>query len=226
MNVLPASEHSGEYVFYSNKGDESDMTLTREFDFSSVDTPITLSYYTWYDLEKDYDYLYLSASLDGENWTILTTPSCTTIDPSGNSFGCGYNGTSNGWILEAVDLSAYAGQKVNLRFEYITDAALNGEGFLVDNISVEAIGYFTDLENDNGGWIPDGFARISNELPQTFRVSLITFDGTTTVLPLTISETNTASIELSLDSTDEVILVISGTTPYTNQSASYQIDLE
>jgi len=226
VNVLPASAHSGEYVFYSNKGDESDMTLTREFDFSSVNPPITLSYYTWFDLEKDYDYLYLTASLDSENWTILTTPSCTTIDPSGNSYGCGYNGTTNGWILETVDLSAYAGQKVNLRFEYITDAAVNGEGFLVDNISVEAIGYFTDLENDDGGWVSDGFARISNELPQTFRVSLITFDGTTTVLPLTLSETNTSSIELSLDSTDEVILVISGTTPYTNQIASYQIDLE
>jgi len=226
VNILPASAHSGEYVFYSNKGDESDMTLTREFDFSSVNAPITLSYYTWFDLEKDYDYLYLTASLDSENWTILTTPSCTTIDPSGNSYGCGYNGTTNGWILETVDLSAYAGQKVNLRFEYITDAAVNGEGFLVDNISVEAIGYFTDLENDDGGWVSDGFARISNELPQTFRVSLITFDGTTTVIPLTLSETNTASIELSLDSTDEVILVISGTTPYTNQIASYQIDLE
>ncbi len=226
VSVLPASAHSGEYVFYSNKGDESDMTLTREFDFSSVNAPITLSYYTWFDLEKDYDYLYLTASLDSENWTILTTPSCTTIDPSGNSYGCGYNGTTNGWILETVDLSTYAGQKVNLRFEYITDAAVNGEGFLVDNLSVEAIGYFTDLENDDGGWVPDGFARISNELPQTFRVSLITFDGTTTVVNLTLSETNTASIELSLDSTDEVILVISGTTPYTNQLASYQIDLE
>jgi immune inhibitor A len=226
VDVLPIGAYSENYAFYSNKGDESDMTLTREFDFSSVDAPITLSYYTWYDLEEDYDYLYLGVSVDGENWSILTTPSCTTLDPSGNSFGCGYNGSTDGWVLETVDLSAYAGEKVSLRFEYITDAAVNGEGFLLDDVSVDAVGYFTDFEDDDGGWVPDGFARITNELPQTFRVSLITLNGTAIVTPVALSETNTASIELSLDSTDEIILVISGTTPHTNQKASYQIELE
>jgi len=226
VNVLPEGAYSGNYAFYSNKGDESDMTLTREFDFSSVEEPITLNYYTWYDLEEDYDYLYLSASVDDENWTILTTPSCTTLDPSGNSFGCGYNGSTDGWILETVDLSAYAGEVVSLRFEYITDAAVNGEGLLLDDISVDAVGYFTDFEDDDGGWVPDGFARITNELPQTFKVSLITLDGASTVTYVSLSETNTASIDLTLDLNDEVILVISGTTPHTNQKASYQIELE
>ncbi len=225
-SVMPANAYSGEYAFYSNKGDESNMTLTREFDLSTTIGPIELSYYTWYDLEEDYDYLYVTASIDGVNWDILDTPSCTILNPSGSSYGCGYNGTSDGWIFETVDLSAYAGEQVSIRFEYVTDAAVNGEGFWVDNIRVDAVGYFTDFEEDDGGWTPSGFARITNELPQTFRLSLILKNDTTTVTAIILSEDNTASIELSLDTTDEAILVISGTTPYTNQKATYQIIME
>ena len=225
VELMPADAYSGEYMFYSNKGDESDMTLTQEFDFTGVSTPIAISYYTWYDLEADYDYIYLVASTDGENWEILTTPSCTSLDPSGNSYGCGYNGATNGWIEETVDLSQFAGEKVTLRFEYVTDAAVNGEGLLLDDISVDAIGYFTDFETDEGGWAADGFARVTNLLPQEFEISIIVKDGDTTVSHLQLAEDNTISVQLNLDAKDEVILVISGTTPYTNQTASYQIDI-
>ena len=51
--LLPADPYSGEYAFWSNKGDESDMTLTREFDFTSVSGPIEFSFRTWYDIEED-----------------------------------------------------------------------------------------------------------------------------------------------------------------------------
>lgn len=226
VDVMPADPYSGDYALYSNKGDESNMSLTREFDFTGLEEQIELSYYTWYDLEEDYDYLYLTASTDGENWDILNTPSCTFLNPSGNSYGCGYNGASGGWIQETVNLGAYAGERVSLRFEYVTDAAVNGEGLLVDDIRVDAVDYFTDFEADDGGWEAAGFARISNDLPQTFRLTLILQNGDTTVTPITLAEDNTASIDLSLDSADEAVLVISGTTPCTNQQAAYQITLE
>ena len=226
VNLLPVDAHSGNYAFYSNKGDESDMTLTREFDLTDVEAPIEMDYMVWYDLEADYDYAYLTASTDGDRWQILNTPSCTTLDPSGNSFGCGYNGETNGWISQRVDLSQFAGSKVTLRFEYITDAAVNGEGFLLDDVSIPAIGYVTDFESDDGGWHPDGFARVTNILPQTFRVSLITMNGETTVVPVSLSESNVASVDIDLEKDDVIILVISGTTPLTNQTASYQIELE
>ncbi len=226
VGLLPAAAHSGDYAFYSNKGDESDLTLTQEFDFTGVDAPIEFNYATWYDLEEDYDYLYLTASTNGETWQILTTPSCTTLDPSGNSYGCGYNGSSGGWIDETVDLSQFAGETVSLRFEYITDAAVNGEGLLLDDVSIPAIGYTSDFEDGDGGWEPDGFVRVANTLPQTFRVSVISQDGETTVTPLELSEDNTAAMTLSLDPNDTVIIVISGTTPYTNQEAAYQIEVK
>ncbi|MEJ2758142.1 MAG: immune inhibitor A, partial [Anaerolineales bacterium] len=93
--LLPESAYSGDFSFWTNKGDESDMTLTQEFDFSDVEGDVTMTYQTWYDIEEDYDYVYLLASTDGKTWDFLKTPSGTDEDPSGNSYGWGYNGVSD-----------------------------------------------------------------------------------------------------------------------------------
>src|SRR6266498_2184087 len=189
--LLPVDANSGKYAFWSNRGDESDMTLTREFDLTNVTGPVTMSFAMWYDLEENYDYVFLEGSSDGKTWEILTTPSGTGDDPSGNSYGWGYNGQTNDWKHEEVDLSKFAGQKVQVRFEYITDAAVNGEGFLLDDVKIDAINYQTDFESDNGGWDGKGFVRVENVLPQTYRLNLITKGDTTTVkeIPLNADQT-------------------------------------
>ncbi|HET9905406.1 MAG TPA: hypothetical protein VFQ23_02160 [Anaerolineales bacterium] len=224
--LIPADAHSGKYAFWSNKGDSSNMTLTRDFDFTGVSAPITLSYSVWYDLETDYDYVFVEASTNGETWEILTTPSCTTEDPSGNSYGCGYNGQTNSWVTEEVDLSQFAGQNVQIRFDYVTDAAVNGEGFLVDDVQVDAINYQTDFEADEGGWEAAGFARIENVLPQTYRLSLITRGDTTTVTHIPLNADQTAEIPLSLQPGEEAILIVTGTTRFTRLPAAYQIEIK
>ncbi len=226
VGVLPADPFSGDYAFWSNKGDESDMTLTQSFDFSAHSAPLTLRYWTWYDLEADYDYLYLEASTDGQSWQILQTPSSTLEDPSGNSYGWGYNGLSGGdgrWIQETVDLSAFARQQVQIRFEYVTDSAVHGEGFLLDDIAIPEIGYFTDFEGDAGGWQAAGFARIQNLLSQTFELALIEIGETIRVRYIPLTPDNAADIELNLgDEIEEAVLVVSGTTRYTRQQAAYR----
>ncbi|HUM27099.1 MAG TPA: immune inhibitor A [Anaerolineales bacterium] len=223
--LLPADPYSGDYAFWSNKGDESDMTLTREFDFTNVSGPIELSYQTWYDIETDWDYLYLETSEDGVTWEIVTTPSGTDTDPSGNSYGWGYTGVTNGWIEEKVDLSQFAGKKVFVRFEYVTDAAVNGEGLLLDDVKVEAAGYSSDFEADDGGWEAKGFVRVQNVLPQTFGLSLIlTSDSSVTMIPLNPDQT--AEISISLQSGQKAYLVVSGTTRFTRELASYQIEIK
>ena len=230
VNILPTEPHSGSYTFFSNRADESNTTLTQSFDFSSRSGPLTLTYWTWYDIEEDYDYVYLSASTDGKNWDILSTPSGTGEDPSGNSYGWGYNGKSGGgpgWIQETVDISKFAGRNVQLRFEYVTDAAVNAEGFLLDDISIPEIEYFTDFEEDDGGWYGDGFVRIQNKLPQFFRLSLITAGDSNQVEYIQLSEDNSAAVPISIGhGVDEVILVVSGTTPFTRQKAAYQFSVQ
>jgi len=227
VGVLPEDPYSGEMAFWSNKGDESDMTLTRTFDFSEYMGPLTLSYWVWYDIEEDYDYLYLEASEDGENWQILTTPSGTADDPSGNSYGWGYNGSSPGWIQENIDLSDFAGKEVQLRFEYITDAAVIGEGLLLDDVSIPEIGYFSDFETNDGGWEPAGWVRIQNVLPQTYKLAVIEFGDSTEVEYITLSSDNVAEIPIEIGGeVDEVVLVVTGTTRYTRQKAPYRYELQ
>lgn len=227
-NLLPADPNSGSYAFWSNKGDDSDMTLTREFDFTSVSAPIDFTFNTWYDVETDYDYVYFEVSEDGgKSWQIITTPSGTAENPSGNSYGWGYNSVTNGWMEESVDLSAYAGKKVQVRFEYVTDAAVNGEGFLIDDVHVDAVNYSTDFETDDGGWVGEGFVRVENVLPQTFRLALIIEgnDGTS-VQMIELNADQTASIPLSLKDGESATLVVTGTTRFTREPAGYQIEIK
>ena len=226
IDLLPVNPNSGEYMYWSNRGDESDMTLTREFDFTGVSGPITMSFAMWHDIETDYDYAYLEASTDGETWEILRSSSSTDEDPTGASYGWAYNGQTNGWVTEEADLSQFAGQTVQLRFEYITDAALNGEGLLLDDIRIEAIDYQEDFEAGDGGWEGAGFVRVENTLPQTYRLALITNGDTTTVTYIELSDDQTAEIPLSLQSGEEAVLVVAGTTRFTRLPAAYEIEIE
>jgi immune inhibitor A len=230
--LLPADPHSGKYAFWSNMGDSSDMTLTREFDLTHVTGPAQFSYWTWYDLEKGYDYLYLEASTDGRNWQIIKTPSCFDKDTSGNAYGCGYTGMSGGgdsaqWLNESVDLSQFDGKKIQLRFEYITDAEVNGNGFMLDDVSFPAVNYSSDFEADDGGWQADGFARVENALPQTFRAALIIQGANqTTVQNIALDENQSANIPLSLKPSEDAVLVVTGTQGFTRQLAGFTIEIK
>ena len=225
-SLIPVDAYSGKYAFWSNKGNESDMTLTREFDLTGISGPVSFSYQTWFDIEENWDYLYLEASTDGQTWQIIKAPSSVDTNPSGASYGWAYTGQTGGWKQENVDLSQYAGQKVQIRFEYITDAAINGEGLLLDDVRMDALNYQSDFEADDGGWVANGFARVENVLPQTYRLSLIIKGDTTTVTPIELNADQTADIPLSLKRGDEAILIVTGTTRFTKIPATYQIEVK
>jgi hypothetical protein len=230
--LLPQDPHSGRFAFWSNKNDESDTTLTKTFDLTNYSGPLSLSYWTWYDIENGWDYTYLEASTDGVNWQVLTTPSGTSADPQGNSYGWGYTGASGSgstptWIHETVDLSGYSGKNLRLRFEYVTDANVTGEGFLLDDLSIPEIGYTTDFETDNGGWQPEGWARIQNVLPQTYALALISHGDTTSVQNIPLDSTVSADIPFTIgNGVDDVVLVVSGTTRFTRQLAPYRFSVD
>jgi hypothetical protein len=230
-DLLPQDPHSGYYAFWSNNSNTSDMSLTRTFDFTNYSGPLSLNYWTWYDIEDGWDWVYLEASTDGENWSILTTPSGTDENSQGSNFGWGYTGNSGGkispvWIYESVDLSQFAGQNLILRFEYITDSNVTGEGFLLDDLSIPEIGYQADFENDAAGWQAAGWARVQNVLPQTYKLALISEGDATNIQYLPLASDITADIPFTIDNTvDSVILVVSGTTRFTRQLATYRFSV-
>lgn len=229
--LLPQDAHSGRYAMWSNKSDESDTTLTQTFDLTSFTGQLSLSYWTWYDLEQDFDYVYLEASTDGINWHILTTPSGTSQDPQGNNYGWGYTGSSGGkskpaWILEKVDLSRFAGQKLSLRFEYITDSNVTGEGFMLDDLSIPEIGYTTDFETGPSGWQESGWVWIENVLPQSYGLALLTKGDITQVQYITLNPDISADIPFTIgNGVDEVIFVVSGINRFTRQLAPYRFSV-
>ena len=224
--VLSENPKSGKYYYWSNAGDESGMRLSREFDLTEISDPAKLSYWTWYDIEEDYDYLYVNVSEDGKNWHVLDTPYCTSEDPTGSNLGCGYNGKSEGWIEEIVDLSDYAGKKINVEFEYITDASVNGEGFLLDDVELKAINFYDDFEVNDGKWIAEGFVRIENTLPQIFGVSVIEKDKGVNIKKFFFEkQTEISFIVTNSDEKIHEIVAISGLSRFTHIPARYEISI-
>lgn len=223
VTVLPVTTAAGHFM-WSNRADASVTRLSREFDFTNVTGPITMEYNIWYDLESDYDFLYLIASQGDQSGRILRTPSCSLSDTTGNSYGCGYNGSSYGWTTEQVDLSEFAGRKVTLSFEYVTDEAVTGEGFIIDNIRIAETGYQADFEEDSGGWKGDGFVRINNILPQSFLVSIIDTYNNVVIGKYALDNGEILQVQLdALPQGYDYILVVSGASRYTRQQADYQV---
>ena len=229
VKLVPADPHSGSYFFWSNKGHESIMSLSRQFDLTGVTGPVEMTYWTWYDIELDYDYIYVETSTDGENWQIFPTPSSTDYDPNGSSYGWGYTGPSGGWIEETLDLSQFAGGQLWVRFDYITDLAVNGEGFLLDDVSIPAIGYAADFETDDGGWQANGFVRVENVLPQNYRLALITHAAggdSVEIIPPSADQSFDISLNIGQNGIQDVVLVVTATTRYTRALAPYQIEIK
>jgi immune inhibitor A len=225
VKLLPLPEiPSGEYFLWSNAADESNSRLTRTFDLSQASGKISMDFKVWYELEKDYDFAFVSASTDGKTWKILNTRTCTTDNISGNSYGCGWNGNSNTWIDESVDLSEFAGKQVTVRFDYVTDAAVNLNGLAIDDLRLPAIGYSTDFEANEGGWQAEGFARVTNYLPQEFILSVIYVGANAQVEQFSINPDDKLSIPLNTGTgSDKIIIAVSGTTPVTREKAEFSI---
>lgn len=229
--LWPTQPYSGAYAFWSNYGDESEMRLTRRFDLSHVQGPVTLSYWTWYDIEPNYDFVYLLASRDGKRWDMLRPPSATNANPTGNNYGWGYTGVSGGgdtpqWIQEAVDLSSYIGGPVWVRFVYVTDAAVNRVGFLLDDVALNALGYREDFETGDGGWQAEGFVRTSNRLPAEFRWMLVHLGPETArVERLPVEGGHRGLVTVNIPEEGETYLMVTLVTRYTRQPGSYRLDI-
>jgi hypothetical protein len=223
--VAPIEVPAGGHVVWANRVDESVTLMTREFDLSTA-TVATLTYDAWWSIEADYDYAYVEASGDGGvTWQILQAPGMTDSNPSGQNFGWAYSDESGGWKTESIDLGAYVGKTTFIRFEYITDAAVNRPGFLVDNITIPEIQYSEDFETDTGGWELIGMARMDNVLPQRYLVQIVrqTRDGVTVErVPV---ENGVGSLPLEIGADETVTVVISGITPVTTEPAGYRLTL-
>lgn len=237
VKVLPNEPHSASGQWWSGRGDAIDSTLTAEFDLSGLESA-TLRFWTWYNLEEHWDYAYVMASTDGgATWQILSGQHTSDANPVGDAYGPAYTGSSGDgdeptWVEESLDLNPFAGGKVLLRFEVVTDAAVNLEGWAIDDIAIPELGFFDDVEEDGlrqgaSAWQAAGFQRLTARLPQRFIVQVIEMGETTSVRTLLLDAANRGEVRLSgFGSTlDKAVVVIGAATEGTTETAAYRYSL-
>jgi immune inhibitor A len=178
VKVIPTDAHSGDYFWWSNRGDDSHTRLTRAFDLRGVQKA-TFTFKLWHNIEDNWDYAYLSVSEDGgATWRALETSASRPGGGNHNPYGAAFSGKSGDgdlpqWIAVSADLSAYAGKQILLRFDYVMDDAINFEGMALDDLALPEIGYFHDAELGDGGWQAEGFVRMANRLPTRTLVQVL-----------------------------------------------------
>jgi hypothetical protein len=174
----PFDPHSGSFYVYSQIADLAYKRLGGTFTLPAGSP--SLKFWVSYDTELDWDFVFVEVAPAGtDDWTTLpdengltstnTGQSCLSgwvdqihpflahymdaaCNPTGSSGAWNaFTGNSGGWQQLDMDLSAYAGQTVELYISYASDWSTQGLGVFVDDI--ELTGYpLEDFEAGTGGW--------------------------------------------------------------------------
>jgi len=130
-------------------GNYADNTNTKTTTISNINLTDALAAYLQFsarwEVERGYDYVEIQASTNGTTFT----PLCGKYTHTGNSNQDNlqplYDGIQDAWLKETINLSAYLGQNIKLRFNLVSDAGTNYDGLYFDDISVQKI---TATSND------------------------------------------------------------------------------
>lgn len=221
--LIPDNTPSGQWMWYSNRADLSDMRLTQAFDLTKVKAA-TLNYKVWYDTEQFYDYGYVTVSMDnGKSWQIIKTTSSETSNPVNNAYGSGYTGMSNGWRDERVSLNDYAGKNILLRFEFIADDSTTSKGMAIDAVNIPEIGYLSDFEKNDGGWQAEGWVHTDNRLPQHVWVQTVQQKGEQILVKRWLAPAE-SDWQLPIEAgVNTALIAISPFAPVTNTPTTYTL---
>jgi hypothetical protein len=102
----------------------------------------------------------------------------------------------------------------------------------VDNVRVDAVGYASDFEGDDGGWAADGWVATDNRLPQRawLQAAQRAEDGTILSVdrwrraPDLGENAATWTLTLAPD-TEEVLLAVSADAPVTTEPMPYALEV-
>jgi len=206
--------------WWGNSGDSIDSTFSHQVQVPR-DSSVSMDYEVWFEIEEDWDYLYVEVSVDdGRTWSIIETPATSPENPIGNSFGPGYTGKSSGWIKESIDLTPYAGKGIWVRFQYITDDAVNATGACIRHLAIDAVGIAVDDQD----WQANGFVFTNNLVRQNFQVQLITTGENPQVQQVPLNAENAAEINvLPPEDGQKLIVAVGSLAEKTRQRASYTL---
>ncbi|WP_214110328.1 immune inhibitor A domain-containing protein [Acrocarpospora catenulata] len=162
--------HSGGNAWWTGSDQNwADSKITRTV---PVPAGSDVKFWMWNDyvIEDEWDYGFVEVSTDGgatwheqkvydESGTLVSTddgygdPNKRLKDYGDKKYGL--TGTTEGWRHDYVDLTPFAGQTVQLRLRYATDAAFMERGWFADDFAVTAAGatvWSDDVESGANGW--------------------------------------------------------------------------
>ncbi|MHC1706422.1 MAG: GEVED domain-containing protein [Bacteroidales bacterium] len=111
------------------------------FNFAGYNNSV-VSFWINYNTEPDYDVVWIEYTTNGISWNKLGHVNDTLATNWYNGFiGAteqGWSGNSNGWMKCTYNLNFlnYQNGPVQFRFIFISDLAVNGDGFSVDDFSI------------------------------------------------------------------------------------------
>jgi hypothetical protein len=134
--------------WWSGAENEADLQLRAKLDLTQGGPDHSLTIYTWYNIEQDWDYGMVQVSTDGETWNSIPVEGLTVtgdeavaanpdIYPSIPDQLPGFTGSSGGWTWLTFDLSEYNGKNVWVQFRYMTDWGTTEEGWYISDILVD-----------------------------------------------------------------------------------------
>ena len=134
-HLVELSGKDGVREWYSDMGDDLDTTLTTSDSVQVPGAEPRLTFRTWYDMESGYDFGFVLVSSDGgETWT--TAESAKTVEVADGVWALTGTDTIHWDRAISFDLSPWAGQKVLIRFRYLTDTAVTQRGWEVTDIAL------------------------------------------------------------------------------------------
>ncbi|MDQ0243572.1 immune inhibitor A [Bacillus fengqiuensis] len=144
----------GKKYYYSTKGDDLHTSLvTPQFDLTNA-TNATFDYKGYFDIEFEYDYLYVNAVTEDGEKTLIDTIGDDDTDGDARA-----ESSKGEWVDKSYDLSQFAGKKIKLVFEYVTDGGLALDGFALDDAKLTVNGetVFQDGAEGEPQFELDGF---------------------------------------------------------------------
>ncbi|MED4781667.1 immune inhibitor A domain-containing protein [Brevibacillus choshinensis] len=146
----PVQPKDGDYSYFSDEGDNLNTKMTsEEIDLTGVSSA-SMSFDSWRAIETGYDYLYV-------NVIDTATGESTKVKE--------YDDETKGWDKEEISLNDFAGKKIKVEFNYVTDGGLAMSGFYLDNFEVTADGevVFSDDAEGDKKFELDGFLHFDGE---------------------------------------------------------------
>lgn len=125
--------HSGARSLWSNSGNSLNTVAVSKRGYL-VQPGDELRFWSWRDIESNWDYGYVEVSTDNRSFTPIPGSITTNSNPNGRNIGNGITGISTTWTLATFSLADYVGEVIWVRFRYQTDGGTARVGWWIDDV--------------------------------------------------------------------------------------------